>query len=869
MTARAPSRTFSEAALDQWLERLGCDWEIRFSDAALQAGQQLYRRGQIRSIELSPDDAIVHGVMDQTECYAIVSWNGDGPHLRGSLKDQAVLDAIAVAGLYEIEELVAQESQILGLGLGLPESDVRNPVDAPDVAALNECKRTCSNGQRQKCEKTETATDAGTERRELWIYFELDTRGLRFRARWRSDDSTGPQTALENNHELEPRNGAERAKLIQLSTRARRSGFSREGSDDTFRFGDLGLAPRFVREDLPAWQKQFTLENPEILRPLLEGIHDAVFRVHVEGDGSGLDLELTGEVGDSTLEDGQTRLLLNLTTELTFLPRVGLVRVDSQRRDSASALRDRLRTAANGRLPAYLFASLLTDPELKLQPAPELLKWFEDLCHPEAITELPAFLRAYQKEGVQWLVHLCERGCHPLLADDMGLGKTVQILTLMATRPVAAVPSLIVCPASVTSVWQGEMGRFFPQLRSRIVCAESGFGEDMDSELIWIASYTQLRRHKAAVSAMRFGYAVLDEAHFIKNPDAKITQACNAIDARHRIALTGTPVENRIRDIWTLFRFLMPGLLGTRTRFERQFGNSNPASAARVQRQLAPFILRRTKDQVLDELPPKMETNLICPMTEAQRSEYNRLLQSGLEKWSEPLNSIRPQQRIGLLALLTRLRQAACHAALLPGVKPGANQSGKMTVLAEKLQEIALCGRRAVVFSQFTSFLDLVETMVREQFPSVARFRLDGTTRDRKSVVSGFQNTTDAAVIFVSLKAGGTGITLTNADYAFLLDPWWNPAVERQAVDRIHRIGQSRRVFVFRLVSQHSIEERVLQLQQSKDALFANIVDAPQTDGDWIQRFRSLGELLGHTPPGNASVNFSQGGPKADGTADS
>jgi SNF2 family DNA or RNA helicase len=372
-------------------------------------------------------------------------------------------------------------------------------------------------------------------------------------------------------------------------------------------------------------------------------------------------------------------------------------------------------------------------------------------------------------------------------------------------------------------------------------------GHDFTSrkdDVLWLASYTQLRKHKHLLEGVEFGYSILDEGQFIKNPDAKVTQACFAIRARHRLVLTGTPLENRQLDLWSIFRYLLPGLLGSRTSFEAALNTDRAGTLERLRAQLAPFILRRTKNEVAQELPPKVEMDLLCPMTDVQRTEYARICGEGVQRLGDDVSAAMREKSFGFLALLTRLRQVCCDPDLLPWLKAPLSDSGKLNLLVEKLAEIVGSGHKVVIFSQFVMLLDRVREALATQFPDLPRFELTGMTLDRQKPVQAFQGASGAAIMLVSLKAAGTGITLHAADYVFLLDPWWNPAVEAQAVDRVHRIGQTNTVFVYRMVTAGTIEERIQALKAAKKDLFDKLVGGLGGDFDLSQHFSSLQSLI-------------------------
>jgi superfamily II DNA or RNA helicase len=423
--------------------------------------------------------------------------------------------------------------------------------------------------------------------------------------------------------------------------------------------------------------------------------------------------------------------------------------------------------------------------------------------------DLAATLRGYQREGVDWLVFLREAGLGALLADDMGLGKTVQALAAFSGR------TLVVCPASVVHNWLAESRRFRPALRA---VAYHGAGRSIDAaaELV-VTTYAILRLDADRLAAERWDAVVLDEAQAIKNPDSQTARAAFRLDAPFRVAMTGTPVENRLEELWSLLRFANPGLLGRLDgfleRYARPIAAGEPGAAARLRTAIRPFVLRRLKRDVAPELPPRTEVALYCTLATEERAAYDAILAATREDVVARLRA--GGSTMEALEALLRLRQAACHRGLLPG--QAAESSSKVELLLETLDTALAEGHKALVFSQWTSLLDLLEPALARA--GIARLRLDGATRDREAVVRSFQSDSGPPVMLVSLKAGGTGINLTAADHVVLFDPWWNPAAEDQAADRTHRIGQDRPVLVTRLVAEGTVEERILALQERKRAL--------------------------------------------------
>jgi len=437
-----------------------------------------------------------------------------------------------------------------------------------------------------------------------------------------------------------------------------------------------------------------------------------------------------------------------------------------------------------------------------------------------------AELRGYQRDGYRWLRFVSRTGLGALLADDMGLGKTLQALCAFET------PTLVVCPASVLFNWARELERFRPDLR---VHTFHGAQRALDPRAdVTLTTYATMRSSIELLSARTWDTVVLDEAQTIKNPDSQVARAAFALKARFRIALTGTPVENRLSDVWSIFHFLARGYLGGRSDFDERYGKpiaeGNREAVERLRARLKPLMLRRLKRDVVKELPPRTDVVLRCTLDGDERALYDGVRAATQRDIVESLDA--GGSVIAALEALLRLRQAACHPALLPGQR--AARSSKLDLLSETLEEAVSEGHKALVFSQWTSLLDLVEPELTKL--GIRFVRLDGSTRDRGAVVSAFQDDPGTSVMLLSLKAGGTGLNLTAADHVFLLDPWWNPAAEDQAADRAHRIGQDRPVLVHRLVAEDTVEERILALQEQKRALAQAATEGAATASAGITR---------------------------------
>jgi len=455
-----------------------------------------------------------------------------------------------------------------------------------------------------------------------------------------------------------------------------------------------------------------------------------------------------------------------------------------------------------------------------------------DRLPPVGLGDLEGVLRDYQKSGVYWLKYLTESKLAGVIADEMGLGKTLQALTFL--RSIGG-KALIVCPSSIVFNWAREAARFTPTRRVLAVQGEARgklFGAAMDEADLVLTSYPLLRRDIDRYAGREFDAVILDEAQHIKNPDSQNAQAACALRAKNRFILTGTPVENSLKDLWSLFHFLMPGYLGTavdfRERYAREIQN-NPAGPAskRLLQRVRPFILRRTKRMVAKELPEKIEQVSFCELTTRQKEVYSQLVQSTRRTLSELAGSKdQGKARIAMLTALLRLRQASCDLRLLGDLEvESAEASAKIELLRELLEEAIDGGHRVLIFSQFVSML----TLLREALDGdgIQYCYLDGSTKDRAAQVDRFQ-TGEIPVFLISLKAGGTGLNLTAADTVIHFDPWWNPAVEAQATDRAHRIGQDKVVTAYKLIARGTVEEKILALQQKKRALAEATIESEQ-----------------------------------------
>jgi superfamily II DNA or RNA helicase len=482
----------------------------------------------------------------------------------------------------------------------------------------------------------------------------------------------------------------------------------------------------------------------------------------------------------------------------------------------------------------------------------EKLRSFEGVSPRPAPPSFVGDLREYQQEGLGWLHFLDEFAFGGCLADDMGLGKTIQVLAMLEDRrqrhpqpkrntkkgngkSVPPRTSLVVVPRSLVFNWIVEAGRFTPELKVLNYTGlerTAAFDAIPEHDLV-VTTYGTLRRDIAKLQKLQFDYAILDEAQAIKNSASQAAKACRLIRAHRRLAMTGTPVENHLGDLWSLLEFLNPGMLGRGAKLSELFSgrrgrragdgtNDDSPQLALLSRALRPFLLRRTKEQVLSELPDKTEQTLYCELQGEERAAYEELREHFRAKLLQRIDEVGVNKsKIHVLEALLRLRQAACHPGLLDKQQADA-PSAKLETLLQQLQEVVEGGHKALVFSQFTSLLAIVRRHLDKQ--KVVYEYLDGRTAKRQERVDRFQADPACPVFLISLKAGGHGLNLTAADYVFILDPWWNPAVEAQAIDRAHRLGQNQHVFAYRLIAKDTVEEKIVQLQEQKRDLADAII---------------------------------------------
>jgi len=464
----------------------------------------------------------------------------------------------------------------------------------------------------------------------------------------------------------------------------------------------------------------------------------------------------------------------------------------------------------------------------------ERVKDFKGVPAAQLPEGLQAELRPYQKDGFDFLAHLVGVKLGGILADDMGLGKTLQTLTWLAwlkeQNKKNPKPSLVICPASVLHNWRREAEKFTPDMKVLVLesgAARHNLRKQIPQHDLIVTNYALLRRDLEEFHKFAFRAVILDEAQFIKNPGAQVTQSVKQLKCEHKIALTGTPLENRLLDLWSIVDFIQPGYLGNQEQFLDTYepkGGENAEAEQRIARRrlsakLRPLLLRRLKKHVAKDLPDRIEERRDCPLGEDQRKLYLAELRRSRD---QVMKAVETQglnkSKMHVLAALTRLRQVCCH----PSLVGSDTASGKTDTLFELLDPLIADGQKVLVFSQFVQMLQLLEKECQAR--NIRTHTLTGQTKDRQSVVNEFQKDTGASVFLLSLRAAGTGLNLTNASYVVLYDPWWNPAVEAQAIDRSHRIGQTQTVNAYRLIAPGTVEEKIWELQQSKAKTIADVL---------------------------------------------
>ncbi|NJK90683.1 MAG: DEAD/DEAH box helicase [Blastochloris sp.] len=609
----------------------------------------------------------------------------------------------------------------------------------------------------------------------------------------------------------------------------------------------------FLANVLPKWSKRWSIQFSRRLQDLLNKCDRIEPEVTVQSSGEdwlSMDIRFRESSGREALSahDVQKLLQTGVSHQRMDSGRIALLPTRAVS-EFQEVIRDCQVNQQNGeikidrRYAAYIGSALksngwsLTTQSTWLPPT-DLKEW-ENI---RLQSRLESLLRPYQRSGVNWLHYLASNSMCGILADEMGLGKTLQTLAYLhyrrfeggaeSAKAERKKPVLIVCPTSLVLNWEDEALKFTPDLSCLVLHGakrQSLFDRIQGSDLV-ITSYALLRRDIEYYKTLEFDVVVLDEAQQIKNKSSQNAACAKMLQADYRIVLTGTPIENSLLDLWSIYDFLMPSYLGTANDFKRRYElpiskQNDEAAQKRLKQRVRPFILRRTKNEVAKELPAKLEQVAFCELTDEQKSVYQRILEQGRRnvfEHSTAKGQDKDRSRLAVLTALMRLRQVCCHLNLLPTDQPAEfkEPSAKMDYFLELVEQAISGGHRILVFSQFVSMLKLVEAELKKK--KIDYCYLDGSTVDRKGVIRRFQSDESIPLFLISLKAGGTGINLTGADTVIHFDPWWNPAVEDQATARAHRIGQTRMVNSYKLIARGTVEEKIVNLQRKKIDLVAN-----------------------------------------------
>ena len=832
MISNGPSRSFTKESVETWFKKL-CEynWEKQFNKNDLLAGRTLYRKGKISGIDVSHEQIILSRKENRDESYSVMEWKGNRLAFRTSLNDEQFGRAIAVAGLYELEELIAEIHE---------ENPILETVDGTDFSSKENNSIELKDNKKNSVDSESRKTD-----RKLIIELSISGKqGLKATPLWRTND--GQKNPVYDSQKTIWEKNLDGSCLIHFTRESVEAGFTFRKENGDFLLSNWEKVERFAADRLSFWEESFDIQYIGEANLIKRGGQEIVWEIEAKSiHTENMFLEDKFRVGNKKLSKNFSRKISKIGLKTTFLHKQGLVRLNREQVDDFAWWKQNRGPSAKVTWPRYMLFSLFARKHLNTRPDGKLEKWQASVRKkkPSNLKNKLTFLRDYQASAVSQLRWLNQLGCHGLLADEMGLGKTMQALALLKSTPKINLPDLVVCPASVVPVWIQEVQTHFPEICVEVLKQGNKFNSARN-ECLWIASYTQIRRHRSLLDKNKFRYVILDEAQMIKNPQAKVTQACLAIDAKYRLALSGTPIENSPIDLWTIFRFLMPGLLGGKKELEKELTKDSLQTHRILKRQTSPFVIRRLKQEVAKELPPKIETEIPCILNQEQLKTYKLLAEKGLLDHGSDLREAVKNSPTHVFSLLTRLRQCCCDIRLLPNQIDISEPGAKETILFQKLQDLKTNGSKAIIFSQFTSYLSIIEKGLKLELPDLNAYKLTGTTRDRNRPVKAFQEAKESSVMLASLKAAGLGVTLTAADYVFLMDPWWNPAVEEQAIDRAHRIGRDKPVFIYRLISRGTIEEKVRLLQKEKKEVFKDIIETSDKPAKLFEYFSSLEELV-------------------------
>ena len=649
---------------------------------------------------------------------------------------------------------------------------------------------------------------------------------------------------------LPPKNGGGRPRVVRRDVGAEMAGIQAllnlnfevsESGDELEASGDDAIA--FWTHGIGELPEEWDRFIPDDLVDVTIRDESVTPQMRVSSGLDWLDLDMRFESSGSAVREEELRACLEHGRRLVRLEDGSYAPVDPEKVGevlsrmaeiyATAGMKEKLPLSQAGRVQDLL--KMVENAKVS-ESAKSLFAKIEDIHEIPSVPKprtLKAELRPYQKDGFSWLVFLHELNSGGILADDMGLGKTIQTIALLlwAKSKYKSKLNLVVAPTSVVPNWEREIKKFAPGLSTVVWQGPNRSQRALELEKadVMITSYALLRRDEELLQALDLRYVILDEAQHIKNPMSQTARSAKKLSSERRLALTGTPIENRLSELWSIFDFVSPGLLGKLKTFEeriaRPIDRGDLETAQRLRATIKPFVMRRVKRDVAQDLPDKIEQEMIVPLADEQAKLYKQILRQVRKSvLSEVEKQGVSKAQIQILAALTRLRQVACDPRLmkLPDTDFSADDSGKLGALREIIDEAVDGGHRVLVFSQFVQMLNHIRAALDSD--GVAYEYLDGSTKDRIERVDRFNEDDGVPVFLISLKAGGTGLNLTGADTVVHFDPWWNPAVEDQATDRAHRIGQTKNVNVYKLIAEGTVEEKILQLSAKKRELVSNVL---------------------------------------------
>jgi superfamily II DNA or RNA helicase len=770
----------------------------------------VFATGAIKKISLRPQNALINACFNgETIDFAIAV---DCGNIETSIdKRKVTAQIVTIAALMEIitlVETVFKQTDVNCVKIRKTIESTKKPIeseDVPDRIFVEEMKPT-------HCAR-ESNMENGDVRKNVLVKFNVCGNDVSMRAFL--DNSEKKPIFMQSSSSVTAISGnVKKMSLLRLLYYAKKAKFEFCSANRDYRIKNLRDATELMRERLDIWEKYFFVELGIEMLLLRRGVIFPEICAKVnEVDPNHIKIEWVIATEYGKIDPSRMHDLLKANGRSIFIEKIGAVALST---NQISVVRHVFCNDPNAILRKYMLYVLLNQSYIRVDAAGCKITHIDV---GETKFPLPEFLKNYQREGVYSMRAILDAGCHCLLADEMGLGKTLQVLSLICSNCEAS-STLVVCPATVTFVWQREIEKFFPGKTYGTVDKFYDFSKRPD---FLICSYAQVHKMNCELRKLFFDYVVLDEAQYIKNPRSKTGLACCNIDGEHRIAITGTPIENNLIDIWSIFKFLMPGFFCGYRQFQQSIGYQDFRND--FQKQIATFTIRRTKQSVAIELPKRNELELVCKMDRGQKAAYDAI-KKGLIAKLEGFDGSDAKTRMNILTAITRLRQAACAQFVLPESlrHDSSMESQKIEALMLKLENIAAEGKKAVVFSQFLDFLEHAKNSVSANLPEMKIFSLTGATLNRNVIIEEFQSMRKPAVMLISLKAGGVGITLHAAEYAFVMEPWWNPAVEEQAIARIHRIGQKNIITVYRMITADSIEVRMREIQSEKNKLFGEFI---------------------------------------------